>query len=64
MANIEDIKKLASEDGIEISEEELEAIAGGAYTYEEWTKMSKEERRAAQLRSQAAHVLELPCELD
>lgn len=32
----------------EISEEELEFVAGGKYTEEEWNAMTKEEREAAQ----------------
>lgn len=35
----------------EISEGELDMVAGGAYTVEEWNAMSEEERKAAQQRS-------------
>ena len=64
MANLEELKKLADEKGVELSEEDLEAIAGGMYSREEWKKMTPEERRKAQERSAAARVLGIPCELD
>ena len=58
------IKELAG-DGVEIPEEILDAVAGGAYTVEEWNQMSTEERQAAQQRSLLAKlVLKTPCELD
>ena len=38
---------------VEIEEDELDLVAGGAYTQEEWNKMSAEERKAAQQRSLA-----------
>lgn len=47
----------------EITEDELDMVAGGAYTEEEWFKMSTEERRAAQQRSFAAMKNGTPCEL-
>lgn len=64
MANIEEIKKIAAEDGVELTEEMLEAIAGGRYTYEEWKAMSTEERQAAQLDSVMKRAQQLPCALD
>lgn len=60
---LEVIKEMAGE-GVELSEEILEAIAGGAYTEEEWLAMTVEERQAAQKRSRAAKLLDQPCELD
>lgn len=49
----------------EINEEELDLVAAGAYTVEEWNAMSVEERKAAQMRSiMAKTVLNTPCELD
>lgn len=58
------IKELAG-GGVEIPEEILDAVAGGAYTVEEWNQMSTEERQAAQQRSLIAKfVLGIPCELD
>lgn len=57
------LKELAGE-GVELSDEILEAVAGGAYTEEEWFAMSTEERRAAQQRSIVAKQLNAPCELD
>ena len=48
-----------------VSDDELDAVAGGAYSVEEWNQMSTEEREAAQQRSIFAKVfLNAPCELD
>lgn len=64
MPPIEVIKEMAGE-GVELPDEIVEAIAGGAYTEEEWFAMSTEERQAAQQRSLIAKlVLQQPCELD
>ena len=50
---------------VEIEDEELDLVAGGAYTEEEWNKMSTEERKAAQQRSLLAKfVTKTACELD
>lgn len=58
------IKEMAGE-GVELPEEILDAVAGGAYSVEEWNAMSTEERRAAQDRSLLAKlILKTPCELD
>lgn len=58
------IKEMAGE-GVELPEEILDAVAGGAYSVEEWNAMSTEERQAAQQRSIVAKViLKIPCELD
>ncbi|MEE0875635.1 MAG: hypothetical protein UIH27_19600 [Ruminococcus sp.] len=64
MANIEDIKKFADEKGVEISDEMLEAIAGGRYTLEEWDNMTDEERIAAFAESTANRAVGKPCKLD
>jgi len=48
----------------EIKDDELDVVAGGAYTVEEWNKMSTEERQAAQQRSLLAKSLNKPCEMD
>lgn len=65
MANIEEIKKYAAEEGIDLSEDVLEAIAGGKYSDEEWSKMTEDERIAAQDRSVIAKfVLHIECEMD
>lgn len=49
----------------EIMDDELDLVAGGAYTEEEWAAMSTEERRAAQDRSLMAKLItKTPCELD
>ena len=58
------LKEMAGE-GVELSEDVLDAVAGGAYTVEEWNAMSEEERKAAQKRSLFAKlILETECELD
>ena len=41
------IKEMAGE-GVELPEEILDAVAGGAYSVEEWNQMSTQEREAAQ----------------
>lgn len=48
----------------EITEDELDMVAGGAYTNEEWNKMSTAERQAAQQRSIRAKLQNKPCEMD
>lgn len=57
------IKEMAGE-GVELPEEILDAVAGGAYSVEEWNAMSTEERQEAQRRSVLARLLDAPCELD
>jgi hypothetical protein len=58
------LKDLVGE-GVELDDEVLDAVAGGAYTVEEWNAMSTEEREAAQQRSLFAKlILETECELD
>lgn len=49
----------------EINDDELDLVAGGAYTQEEWNAMSTEERQAAQKRSLAIMrgLVEGKCEL-
>ena len=44
------LKEMAGE-GVELNDEVLDAVAGGAYTVEEWNAMSPEERKEAQKRS-------------
>ena len=64
MPPIEVIKEMAGE-GVELPDEIVEAIAGGAYTEEEWNAMSAEERQAAQQRSIVAKLItKTPFELD
>ena len=48
----------------ELDDDELDAVAGGAYSVEEWNAMSTEEREAAQMRSVIAILIKAPCELD
>jgi len=49
---------------VEINDEELDLVAGGAYTREEWEAMSTAERAAAQQRSRNARRNNRPCEMD
>ena len=53
MANIEEIKKMAEENGYELSDEVLESVAGGYYSKEEWTAMTVEQRAKAEADSNA-----------
>lgn len=64
MAAIDEMKKFADENGIELTEDMLDAIAGGRYTYEEWKNMTTDERKAAQLASIMARINNAPCALD
>ncbi|MBR2134586.1 MAG: hypothetical protein IJ851_07765 [Eubacterium sp.] len=65
MINLDELKKAAATEGFEISEDLLDAIAGGKYTDEEWAAMSQEERTAAQDRSIIAKfILHTECEMD
>jgi len=61
----EEIKKVVNQ---EISDDELDMVAGGAYTEEEWNKMTTEERKAAQQRSLMIKLglvkTDQPCEMD
>ncbi len=63
MPPLEVLKEMAGE-GVELPEEILDAVAGGAYTVEEWNQMSTAERQAAQQRSIMAKLMGTPCELD
>lgn len=49
---------------VEIEDEELDLVAGGAYTQEQWNSMSTAERQAAQQRSIRAKLRNQPCEMD
>lgn len=58
------LKEMAGE-GVELPEEILDEVAGGAYTDAEWLEMTEEERKAAQQRSLIArYVTKTACELD
>lgn len=48
----------------ELEVDDLDMVAGGRYSREEWLAMSPEERAAAQARSTNARRLGNPCELD
>lgn len=58
----EEMKKVGAK--VELTDDELDLVAGGVYSQEEWFAMTKEERRAAQLRSLNAKAAGQPCELD
>ena len=62
---LEELQKLATEKGVELPDDILDEVAGGAYTEEEWKNMTVEERQAAQQRSLLAKLIfHTPCELD
>lgn len=64
MPPINVLKEMAGE-GVELPEEILDEVAGGAYSVEEWNQMTTEERQAAQQRSIIAkYVTKTPCEMD
>jgi len=48
----------------EINDDELDMVAGGAYTAEEWRKLTPAERVAAKQRSLQARAAGKPCEMD
>lgn len=64
MALLDEMKNVANENGVELTEDMLDAIAGGRYTYEEWKAMTDDERAAAQLASIMARAQNQPCALD
>lgn len=61
---LEDKSKKVSEGVEELDEEELDLVAGGAYTQEQWNSMTTAERQAAQRRSLQAKRRNEPCEMD
>ncbi|MCR5637058.1 MAG: hypothetical protein K6F76_07795 [Clostridiales bacterium] len=62
---LSELQKLAAEKGVELPDDILDEVAGGAYTEEEWKNMTVDERRAAQQRSLIARLItHEPCELD
>ena len=63
MANLEELKKVAEENGIELTEDMLDGIAGGVIDPEIWNNMSEEERKAAQIQSMLRIAQKLPCDL-
>lgn len=48
----------------ELNDEDLDYVAGGKYSYDEWKAMSTEERRQAQLDSLNNRKQGLPCALE
>lgn len=63
MANIEDLKKVAEENGVELTDEMLENVAGGEIPTEIWTQMTEEERKQAQIQSMLNIAQGKACEL-
>ncbi len=62
---LSELQKLAADKGIELPDDILDEVAGGAYSEEEWNNMTVEERQAAQQRSIIAKVItKTPCEMD
>ena len=50
MANIEELKKIAEEKGVELTDDMLEVVAGGM-SKEDWDKLTPEEQKQAQVQS-------------
>jgi len=63
MATLEELKNMAEENGIELTDEMLDSVAGGAYDKETWDSMTPEERQAAQTDSIMNIIRNLPCAL-
>ena len=63
MANLDELKKVAAEEGVELTEDMLAEIAGGAIPADEWNKMTPEEKKAAQIQSLLMLSKKLPCAL-
>ena len=55
---------MKNNEGFEIDDFQLELVAGGVYTYEEWKAMTTEERMEATNRSEYARSQGKYCELD
>lgn len=64
MANIEEIKKIADEKGIELTDEMLEKVAGGFFSEEEWNKLTKAQQDAYIEESMINWTIGQPCILD
>ncbi|MBR0413072.1 MAG: hypothetical protein IJI47_05860 [Eubacterium sp.] len=63
MANIDEMKKIAAEKGIEITDDMLAEIAGGKIDPAIWNNMTPEERKAAQIQSMLNIAQGKPCDL-
>ncbi len=63
MALLDEMKKVADEKGIELTDDMLEAIAGGKIDPAIWEKMTEEERKAAQIQSMLNIAQGKPCDL-
>ena len=63
MANIEELKKLADAEGIELTEEMLDSVAGG-YLPPNWNDMTPDERNAFLLASIRARMMAQHCIID
>ncbi|MBR2590049.1 MAG: hypothetical protein IKE65_03920 [Clostridia bacterium] len=61
---LDDIKKVAEENGIELTPEMLDAVAGGAFTPEEWANFTPEERQRLAMESITNKTIGKPCCLD
>ena len=61
---LDEIKKVAEENGIELTPEMLDSIAGGAFSEDEWKKFTPEERQRLQMESITNKTLGKPCCLD
>lgn len=57
MSMLDDLKRVASEDGVELTDEMLDSVAGGYYSDAEWLKMTVEERDKAVRTSMAIKIM-------
>ncbi len=63
--DLKEAKKMAEEAGVELTDDVIDLISGGAIPVEIWNEMPPEERRAAQqLSIFNKFVLKQPCALD
>ena len=60
---LDEMKKIADEEGIELTDEMLDAVAGGVIPPEIWNNMTEEERKQAQIQSMLNIAQGKPCDL-
>ena len=63
MANLEELKKMAEENGIELTDEMLESVAG-RYLPPNWNGMTPDETNAFLLESLRARMMAQHCIID
>ena len=62
--NFNEFMKEAAANGVELTDDMLDAISGGRYTYEEWKAMTTLDRLNAMNRSDFHRSQNEPCEPD